>query len=62
MALTTSLADMRAKLGEMVIGMSKKGDPITADDLGVSGALCVLMKDAIMPTMMQVRMGLLLSL
>jgi len=53
LALTTSLADMRAKLGEMVIGMSKKGDPITADDLGVSGALCVLMKDAIMPTMMQ---------
>ena len=38
----------------MVIGMNKKGEPVTADDLGVSGALCVLMKDAIMPTMMQV--------
>eukprot|EP01036_Dinobryon_divergens_P028669 gene28669-37652_t len=48
-----SLADMREKLGLMVIGMSRKGDPVTADDLGVSGALCVLMKDAIMPTMMQ---------
>jgi hypothetical protein len=45
---------MREKLGNMVIGMSRKGDPVTADDLGVSGALCVLMKDAIMPTMMQV--------
>jgi formyltetrahydrofolate synthetase len=45
---------MREKLGNMVIGMSKKGEPITADDLGVGGALCVLMKDAIMPTMMQV--------
>lgn len=54
LALTTSLADMRKKLGLMVIGMSKKGDPVTADDLGVGGALCVLMKDAIMPTMMQV--------
>jgi formyltetrahydrofolate synthetase len=53
LALTTSLADMRSKLGEMVIGMSKAGEPITADDLGVGGALCVLMKDAIMPTMMQ---------
>ena len=54
LALTTSLADMRRKLGAMVIGLSKAGQPVTADDLGVGGALCVLMKDAIMPTMMQV--------
>lgn len=53
LALTTSMKDMREKLGDMVIGMSKKGDPVTADDLGVGGALCVLMKDAIMPTCMQ---------
>jgi len=53
LALTTSLKDMRQKLGDMVIGMSKKGEPVTADDLGVAGALCVLMKDAIMPTCMQ---------
>lgn len=53
LALTTSLADMRERLGNMVIGMSKAGAPVTADDLGVGGALCVLMKDAIMPTMMQ---------
>ena len=37
LALTTSIADMRAKLGNMVIGMSKAGDPVTADDLGVGG-------------------------
>lgn len=54
LALTTSLKDMREKLGSMVIGMSRKGDPVTADDLGVGGALCVLMKDAIQPTCMQV--------
>ena len=53
LALTTSLRDMRERLGNMVIGMSKAGVPITADDLGVGGALCVLMKDAIAPTMMQ---------
>jgi formyltetrahydrofolate synthetase len=53
LALTTSLADMRERLGNMVIGMSKAGVPVTADDLGVGGALCVLMKDAIAPTMMQ---------
>jgi formate--tetrahydrofolate ligase len=54
LALTNSLKDMREKLGNIVIGMSKAGEPITADDLGVGGALCVLMKDAIMPTCMQV--------
>ena len=53
LALTTSLADMRQRLGNMVIGMSRAGAPITADDLGVAGALCVLMKDAIAPTLMQ---------
>ena len=54
LALTTSLADMRKRLGDMVIGNSKSGSPITADDLGVGGALTVLMKDAIEPTLMQV--------
>jgi formyltetrahydrofolate synthetase len=41
----------------MVIGQSKAGDAITADDLGVGGALTVLMKDAIMPTLMQTLEG-----
>lgn len=53
LALATSLEDMREKLGNMVVGMSRDGLPVTCDDLGVGGALCVLMKDAIMPTMMQ---------
>jgi len=53
LALTTSLEDMRERLGRIVIGMSRAGDPVTADDLGVGGALTVLMKDALMPTLMQ---------
>ncbi|MCB9419772.1 MAG: formate--tetrahydrofolate ligase [Ardenticatenaceae bacterium] len=57
LALTTSLADMRDRLGSMVIGQSKVGDAITADDLGVGGALTVLMKDAIMPNLMQTLEG-----
>ncbi|GAB2286999.1 hypothetical protein Dimus_021385 [Dionaea muscipula] len=57
LALTTSLADMRERLGKMVIGNSKAGEPITADDLGVGGALAVLMKDAIHPTLMQTLEG-----
>jgi formyltetrahydrofolate synthetase len=57
LALTTSLDDMRERLGRMVIGSNRKGEPITADDLGVAGALTVLMKDAIMPNLMQTLEG-----
>ncbi|KAG1358818.1 formate--tetrahydrofolate ligase [Cocos nucifera] len=57
LALTTSLSDMRERLGRMVIGNSKAGEPITADDLGAGGALTVLMKDAINPTLMQTLEG-----
>lgn len=57
LALTTDLADMRKRLGSMVIGQSKAGEAITADDLGAGGALTVLMKDAIMPNLMQTLEG-----
>src|SRR5271163_4289887 len=53
LALATDLADMRDRLGRMVIGSNHAGEPITADDIGCSGALTVLMKDTIMPNLMQ---------
>jgi methylenetetrahydrofolate dehydrogenase (NADP+) / methenyltetrahydrofolate cyclohydrolase / formyltetrahydrofolate synthetase len=57
LALTTSLADMRERFGKIVIGVSKSGEAITAEDLGVSGALTVLMRDAIKPNLMQTLEG-----
>lgn len=57
LALTTDLADMRERLGSMVVAQSKSGDAITADDIGIGGALTVLMKDAIKPTLMQTLEG-----
>ena len=57
LALTTSLQDMRQRLGAMVVATSKQGDAITADDLGVGGALAVLLKDAIKPNLMQTLEG-----
>jgi formyltetrahydrofolate synthetase len=57
LALTTGLADMRERLGRMVVGMTKAGEPITAEDLGTAGALAVLMKDALMPNLMQTLEG-----
>ncbi len=57
LALTTDLADMRRRLGKMVAALDKRGNPVTADDLGVAGALTALMKDAIKPTLMQTLEG-----
>ncbi|XP_025105266.1 C-1-tetrahydrofolate synthase, cytoplasmic-like isoform X2 [Pomacea canaliculata] len=57
LALTTDLRDMRRRLGIMVVASSKSGDPVTADDLGIGGALTVLMKDAIRPNLMQTLEG-----
>uniref|UniRef100_A0A669PB82 formate--tetrahydrofolate ligase n=1 Tax=Phasianus colchicus TaxID=9054 RepID=A0A669PB82_PHACC len=57
LALTTSLEDMKERLGKIVVANDKKGEPVTAEDLGVTGALAVLMKDAIKPTLMQTLEG-----
>ncbi|XP_071963605.1 C-1-tetrahydrofolate synthase, cytoplasmic-like isoform X1 [Antedon mediterranea] len=53
LALTTDLKDMRERLGRIVIASDKKGQPVIADDIGIGGALTVLMKDAIKPNLMQ---------
>ncbi|KAF6728358.1 Monofunctional C1-tetrahydrofolate synthase, mitochondrial [Oryzias melastigma] len=57
LALSDNLGDMRSRLARMVVGTSRSGEPVTAEDLGVSGALAVLMKDAIKPTLMQTLEG-----
>jgi methylenetetrahydrofolate dehydrogenase (NADP+)/methenyltetrahydrofolate cyclohydrolase/formyltetrahydrofolate synthetase len=57
LALTNDLRDMRERLGRMVIGTDRKGGAVTAEDLGVAGALTVLMKDAIKPNLMQTLEG-----
>jgi len=57
LALATSLQDLRERLSRIVIGTSKSGDPITAEDLCVAGAMTVLMKDAIMPNLLQTLEG-----
>ncbi len=57
LALATSVSDLRERLGRIVVGTSKSGKPVTADDLGVAGAMTVLMKDALMPNLMQTLEG-----
>ena len=57
LALSNDLADMRERLGRMVVASSKSGDPVTCDDIGAGGALAALMKDAIKPNLMQTLEG-----
>eukprot|EP00227_Mantoniella_beaufortii_P019538 CAMPEP_0197585826 /NCGR_PEP_ID=MMETSP1326-20131121/8002_1 /TAXON_ID=1155430 /ORGANISM="Genus nov. species nov., Strain RCC2288" /LENGTH=648 /DNA_ID=CAMNT_0043150383 /DNA_START=107 /DNA_END=2053 /DNA_ORIENTATION=+ len=53
LAMTTSLSDMEARLGNMVVAPDMQGVPVTADDLGITGALVALMRDALKPTLLQ---------
>jgi methylenetetrahydrofolate dehydrogenase (NADP+)/methenyltetrahydrofolate cyclohydrolase/formyltetrahydrofolate synthetase len=57
LALTTGLKDMRQRFGRIVIGQNWAGEPVTAEDLGAAGAMTVLMKEAIMPNLMQTLEG-----
>lgn len=57
LALATSLADLRQRLGRMLIAFTPDGSPITADDLGGGGAMAVLLKDALMPNLLQTLTG-----
>ena len=53
LALSTSLGDLRERLGRIVIGSTIDGEPITAEDLKAAGAMAVILKEAIKPNLMQ---------
>lgn len=53
LALATSLKDMRERFGKVIMAYNMDGEPITAEDLQVAGAMAVIMKEAIKPTLMQ---------
>lgn len=57
LALARDLPDLRHRMGQMVVGTSRAGLPVTAEDLGCAGAMTVLMQDALMPNLMQTLEG-----
>ena len=57
LALTTSFKDMRERFGKMMVGLNKNGEPVNVEQLGVAGAVTVLMKEALMPNLMQTLEG-----
>lgn len=57
LALSTSLKDLRERVGRVVVGLDKKGNPVSLEQMGIAGAATVLLKDALMPTLMQTLEG-----
>lgn len=53
LALTTGLQDMRKKLGRLIVGFTRDGKPVTAEDVKCAGSMAVLLRDAIKPNLMQ---------
>jgi methylenetetrahydrofolate dehydrogenase (NADP+)/methenyltetrahydrofolate cyclohydrolase/formyltetrahydrofolate synthetase len=53
LALAKNMKDFKERVSKIVVAFSKKGEPVTADDLGVTGAIMVLLKDTLQPNLMQ---------
>lgn len=57
LALATSLQDMRARLGRIVVGQSRDELPMTAEDLHAAGSMAVILREAIKPNLLQTLEG-----
>ena len=57
LALANDLPDLRARLGRIVVASTHDGEPVTAEQLGVAGAMTVVMKDALKPNLVQTLEG-----
>jgi formate--tetrahydrofolate ligase len=53
LALASDLQDLRRRLGRIVVGYTTSGDPVTAEDVEVAGAMAVILREAIKPNLMQ---------
>ncbi|PKL07723.1 MAG: formate--tetrahydrofolate ligase, partial [Spirochaetae bacterium HGW-Spirochaetae-7] len=53
LALAKDLGDLRARMGKIILAIDKKGKAVTTEDLGIAGAMTILLKDAIKPNIMQ---------
>ena len=57
LCLTSDLEDMKKRLGNIIIGYTRSGRPVRAEELNVTGALTLLFKDAIKPNLVQTLEG-----
>ena len=57
LCLATSISDLKQRLGQIVVGYSYEGKPVTAFDLHAQGAMAALLKDALKPNLVQTLEG-----
>jgi formyltetrahydrofolate synthetase len=57
LALASGLQDLRRRLGRIVVASTRDGEPVTAEELRVAGAMAVVMKDAMKPNLVQTLEG-----
>jgi formate--tetrahydrofolate ligase len=57
LALATDLADLEARIGRIIVGLTRDRKPVTAADLKAAGAMTLLLKDAILPNLVQTLEG-----
>ncbi len=57
LCLSNNIMQLKEKIGNILLGFSTAGHPVYARDLGVEGSLTVLLKDAIMPNLVQTMEG-----
>ena len=53
LALADSLADLRRRLGRLIVGLDREGQAVTAEQIGAAGAMTVLLKEALKPNLLQ---------
>lgn len=53
LALSTSLTDLQNRIAKIIVAYDIDNNPVTVDDIGVTGAITVLLKDTLKPNLMQ---------
>ncbi len=57
LSLSSSLKDMRERLGRIIVALNRKGEPVTAEDVLCAGAMAVILRDALRPNLLQTPEG-----
>ena len=57
LSLSKSYEDLRSRLGRIIVAESKSGLPVTAEQLGASGSMALLLREAMLPNLVQTLEG-----
>ena len=57
LALSTDYSDLRKRLGEIVVGQNRSGNPVKVEDIGAAGPMAILLREALMPNLVQTLEG-----